>query len=101
MRPIFLPTRIREDPIFGLRIECASPRQAWRAALKLGWIGDDTVWLDMLDDRNRASHTYNEATAEAIFLRLRDYEAAVTGLLDRLRSALRQPEPGSGSHTPP
>ncbi len=39
--------------------ECASPRDAWRAALQLRWIEDDTVWLDMLDDRNRTRHTYN------------------------------------------
>ena len=44
-------------------IECLSPRTALRTALKLGWMADDENWLTMLDDRNRTSHTYNEATA--------------------------------------
>lgn len=60
-------------------IEAPSPRQALRAAMRLGWIEDDPAWLAMLDDRNRTSHTYNEATAEAIYSRL-------PGSLARLRA---------------
>lgn len=65
-------------------IECPSPRTAFRTALKLGWITDDENWLTMLDDRNRASHTYNEATAEDLYSRLRAHLAALTGLHARL-----------------
>ena len=66
-------------------VECASPRQAFRAAMKFGWIADDTIWFDMLDDRNRTSHTYNEKTAEAIFGRLPGYRAALSALTESLR----------------
>ncbi len=69
-------------------LECASPRQAWRAALQLGWIEDDAVWLDMLDDRNRTSHTYNEHTAESIYARLPTYHQALATLLMRLEALL-------------
>ena len=69
-------------------LECASPRQAWRAALQLGWIEDDAVWLDMLDDRNGTSHTYNEHTAEAIYARLRTYYQALATLLSELQALL-------------
>lgn len=55
-------------------VECASPRQAFKTALRLGWIHDDDVWLTMLDDRNRTSHTYHEPTAEEIYTRLEDYQ---------------------------
>ena len=65
-------------------IECPSPRTAFRTALKLGWITDDENWLTMLDDRNRTSHTYNEATAEDLYSRLRAHLAALTGLHSRL-----------------
>jgi nucleotidyltransferase substrate binding protein (TIGR01987 family) len=77
-------------------IECASPRQAFRAAVKLGWIADEPLWLDMLDDRNRASHTYNEQTAEEIFSRLPEYRSKLDGLLERLRMVAADAE-DSGS----
>jgi nucleotidyltransferase substrate binding protein (TIGR01987 family) len=69
-------------------VECASPRQTLRTAAKLGWIEDEAVWLDMLDDRNRASHTYNEKTAEEIFSRLSDYRPKLEALIDRLREVV-------------
>jgi nucleotidyltransferase substrate binding protein (TIGR01987 family) len=37
-----------------------------REAFKLQLITDDEGWTMMLNDRNRSSHTYNEATAEEI-----------------------------------
>lgn len=66
-------------------IEVASPRRAWQTAFQLGWIDDDRLWLDMLDDRNRASHSYREATAEKIYIRLAGYAAAVAALLGTIR----------------
>jgi hypothetical protein len=48
----------------------------------------DEVLLDMLVDRNRTCHTYNEATAEAIYARLADDAAALATLLQALRSRL-------------
>jgi len=69
-------------------LECASPRQAFGAALSLGWIADDTVWLDMLEDRNRTTHTYDEATAEEIRARLPAYLEVLTELLAVLRAKM-------------
>jgi nucleotidyltransferase substrate binding protein (TIGR01987 family) len=69
-------------------LECVSPRQALQAAHRLGWIRDEEIWLDMLEDRNRTSHTYNEATAEEIFSRLNDYAQAIAGLVEALQAAL-------------
>lgn len=47
--------------------EGASPRVAFQMAWRSGWISDEAAWLDMLDERNRTSHTYREATANAVF----------------------------------
>lgn len=65
-------------------VEPPSPRQALKAALRLGWIEDDSAWLTMLDDRNRTSHTYREATAEEIYSRLSGHLERLNGLAQRL-----------------
>ena len=41
-------------------------RDATREAFKLELIQDGDSWMDMIGDRNRTSHTYNQETANAI-----------------------------------
>ena len=41
-------------------------RDATRAAFKLDLMQDGDSWMDMIRDRNRTSHTYNEETAKSI-----------------------------------
>jgi nucleotidyltransferase substrate binding protein (TIGR01987 family) len=65
-------------------VEARSPREAFRQAFALGWVDDEDVWLRMLDDRNRTTHTYNEAVAEEIFRRLAAYTEALRALVDVL-----------------
>ena len=43
-----------------------------REAFKLQLITDDEGWTMMLNDRNRSSHTYNQATAEEIVEHIHD-----------------------------
>jgi nucleotidyltransferase substrate binding protein (TIGR01987 family) len=35
-----------------------TPRDSVKEAFKIGWLHDETVWLDMLDSRNTTSHNY-------------------------------------------
>ena len=37
-----------------------------RVAFSLGLIEDGDIWMDMIRDRNRTSHTYNRETAKEI-----------------------------------
>ena len=67
-------------------VDALSPREAFRAAFRLGWIADDALWLGMLEDRNRTSHTYSERTAEEIHGRLAAYHTALAALLQRLEA---------------
>ena len=60
-----LRMRTRRGP--GGEVSARSP--ASRASAGVDW-SDESLWLRMLDDRNRTSHTYNEAVAEEIFSRL-------------------------------
>lgn len=49
-------------------------RDASREAFKLGLINDGEGWMDMIKSRNMTTHTYNEATAAEIYLKIiRDY----------------------------
>lgn len=41
-------------------------RDATRQAYAIGLIGQGEQWMDMIANRNRTSHTYNQATADAI-----------------------------------
>ncbi|WP_018936328.1 HI0074 family nucleotidyltransferase substrate-binding subunit [Thioalkalivibrio sp. ALJ24] len=65
-------------------LECASPRSCLRLALGQGWITEETVWLAMLDDRNRAAHTYDEKLAAQLYSRLPDYLPAFHQLKEAL-----------------
>jgi nucleotidyltransferase substrate binding protein (TIGR01987 family) len=58
-------------------IAAASPRAALRAAYAQGWLAEEAVWLAMIEDRNRTSHTYREALAKLVFDRLPGYLAAM------------------------
>jgi len=81
-------------------IECASPRQAFRAAFKLGWIEDDDIWLAMVEDRNFATHTYNEKLAEELYSRLPGYRDALSRLSERLRKVAEPPEEAGEESSP-
>jgi nucleotidyltransferase substrate binding protein (TIGR01987 family) len=66
---------------------CTSPRACLKTAFQQEWIDDETIWLDMLEARNRMSHTYDSKTALAIFDRLAAYPQPMNQLLTHLKSA--------------
>ncbi len=68
--------------------ECNSPRAALRAAFKLGWL-PEAEWLEMLSDRNRMSHTYDQKTALQIYCKLTSYRTAFRSLCTALTQHLR------------
>ena len=49
------------------KVECYSPRDCVKKAFRYGMIDDDEIVLDMLEDRNRSSHIYDEEEAVRIF----------------------------------
>jgi len=52
-------------------IECNSPRQTIKEAYQSKIIGRGDEWIDMLMDRNRTSHIYDERTAFEIYNKIR------------------------------
>lgn len=59
-----------------------SPRAIFHFAYNAGWIDDEQVFRDMMDDRNLTSHTYKEEIAEVVFSRLPGYYEALRKLHD-------------------
>jgi nucleotidyltransferase substrate binding protein (TIGR01987 family) len=62
-------------------------RQVYEVAFQTSLIDDETGWIEMIDDRNRTVHTYNEAFARELAGRIRDrYLPLLRGLGARLPS---------------
>lgn len=60
--------------------ECAGPRSCIKEGARRGFLVDGEMLLDMLEDRNKMSHIYDELTAKEIFKRIKeDY----VGLISR------------------
>ena len=66
--------------------ESNGPRSAFEKAFALGWIEEESVWNELLKDRNTAGHVYREEWAEALFSRLYAYLKAFENLRDHLSS---------------
>jgi nucleotidyltransferase substrate binding protein (TIGR01987 family) len=68
-------------------ISCASPKSCLREARRVGLLNDDEAVLamEMIDDRNLASHTYHEEAANKIFLSLPQYADLMKKILERMK----------------
>ncbi len=67
------------------KVECHSPRDCVKKAFRHALVDDDELLLDMLDDRNRSSHIYDEKTSREIFDRVKDvYVDAIRSVIARL-----------------
>lgn len=63
--------------------------QLHQAGLSPRHIDGDEILLDMIEDRNRSPHVYNEKTAEAIFTRIQKiYAPAIQKVLQDLNEAV-------------
>ncbi len=51
--------------------EIGGSRDAIRNAFSLNLISDGDMWMDMIKSRIKTSHTYNDETAQEIYLKIR------------------------------
>ena len=51
--------------------ECSGPRSCIKEGARRGFLTDGELLLDMLEDRNKTSHIYDESTAKEIFERIK------------------------------
>jgi nucleotidyltransferase substrate binding protein (TIGR01987 family) len=48
-------------------LEATTPKQTMKEAFANGLIKNGETWINMLNDRNLTSHTYNQADADEIY----------------------------------
>jgi len=70
-------------------IEADTPRAAIKEAFKAKMIQDGNGWIDMLEDRNKTSHIYDEKGALVIYKKIKQAHYA---LLEKL---VKQIDPSS------
>ena len=63
-----------------------SPRACLSQAFTTGWVQSEELWLEMLDARNRMSHTYKYQDALTVYKRLAAFLPEMEKLLVSLRS---------------
>lgn len=66
-------------------VEAGSPKQVFRAALKIGLIDDLDKWFDFLEKRNLTVHTYNEDKADEVFNASKAFITVSKETLERLK----------------
>ena len=49
------------------KIDCISPRDCFRFALRAGLIGDEGLFLEIIDARNKTAHVYSKEEARKIY----------------------------------
>lgn len=60
-------------------------RDVFSKAYQLGYIHDENIWLEMISDRNRTAHVYDESDAKEIILHVhRKYLPLFEGLTEQL-----------------
>jgi len=50
-----------------------SPKQTLQEAFAMKLIDDEQIWLNMMADRNRTSHTYHQPLARSVFQSVKTY----------------------------
>jgi len=66
--------------------ECNSPKACLKQAFSMHWLDDEVLWLEMLSDRNKMSHTYSAADAMRVYESLNKYLPGFQDLLKSLKA---------------
>lgn len=65
---------------------CSSPKSCFKEAFSQGWIKNESLWLDMLSDRNLTTYTYDQELALKVYRRLPAYYLEMHQLLMTIKS---------------
>lgn len=62
-----------------------SPRNAVAQAYQMQLFDNETLWLQMLDDRNAMSHHYEQNSADEIYARIQTYYPEMQTIYDKMK----------------
>jgi len=72
-------------------IEARTPKDCFKEAFRVGWLKEEEVFAQMLEDRNKTSHVYDEAESKDIFERIKGrYLECLEKTLMELEKTLNQ-----------
>lgn len=66
--------------------DAITPKSCLKQAFALEWITNEKTWLEMLESRNRMSHTYSAKNAIGIYRHLKKYFLELNTLHKNLKS---------------
>ena len=66
--------------------EVNAPKSALKLAFLNKWISDEVLWLEMLNARNRMSHTYDTRQALSVYNQLQNFKIGFAELLKNLKN---------------
>ena len=72
------------EKIHGIRV--ISPRQVFKEAFALDIIGDEMLFLNMIESRNLIAHTYNEDQAEKVYDELKIFLPELERILAKIQA---------------
>jgi len=74
-------------------IVCNSPKSCFREAFSVGLLNEEetVLFIQMTDDRNLTSHTYDEEIAENLYKKIKNYYALLKSLIERINNNLKEP----------
>ena len=75
-------------------METNTPRETLQRAYQVGWLKDETAWLEMLRARNETSHAYDEVLARRIRDQIRHHFPEMERTLASLAARLPARPPG-------
>jgi len=64
-----------------------SPKSSLKTAYRQGWIMEEATWLEMLEARNRMSHTYDAKDALKVYEKLNQFVEPLKALVKSLKAA--------------
>jgi len=71
--------------------ECLSPRDCLKKGYQTAYLNDEDIWIEMLLDRNRSAHIYDEQEAASICRKIRDnYFPVLIQLRQTLEEKIKQ-----------
>lgn len=80
-----LASKFLKDYFLDKGIVLNYPKEIIKEAFAANLINNESLWVQMLADRNMTVHTYNEKLADEIYMRIKDYVPELKKLIDRIK----------------